>query len=86
MELQKVEYDFKFYKQCVNVLPSHPCSLGSSEVAAEALEVWRWYLATLRSLRHSIESEMQKVIQHDSVAARQEDRKLRNQNFSRLGT
>lgn len=43
------------------VLPFHPSSVGSSEVAAEALEAWRWYLATLRSLPHSIEPEMQKV-------------------------
>lgn len=29
---------------------------------AEALEAWRWYLTTVRSLPHSIESEMQKVL------------------------
>lgn len=106
MELQKVEYDFKFYKLDMAadvkmlilsegksnilpadiVLPFHPSSVGSAEVAAEALEAWRWYLATLRSLPHSIEPEMQKVIENDLVAARQEDRKLGTQDFSRLLT
>ncbi|XP_028958164.1 mini-chromosome maintenance complex-binding protein-like isoform X2 [Malus domestica] len=106
IELQKVEYDFKFYKldmpadiQMVvlsegksNILPAdvvlpfHPSSVASVEVTAEALEVWRWYLATLRSLPHSIESEIQKVIENDLVAARQEDRTLGTQDFSRLLT
>lgn len=43
------------------VLPFQPSSVGSSEATAEALEAWRWYLATIRSLPHSIEPEMQKV-------------------------
>lgn len=44
------------------VIPFQPTSVDSSEVvAAEALEAWRWYLATVKSLPHSIESEMQKV-------------------------
>lgn len=44
------------------VIPFQPSSVGSSEtVSAEALEAWRWYLTTLRSLPHSIDSEMQKV-------------------------
>ncbi|XVF81935.1 hypothetical protein PTKIN_Ptkin16aG0002400 [Pterospermum kingtungense] len=42
------------------VVPFQP-SLESSEIpVAEALEAWRWYLATLRSLPHSIGPEMQK--------------------------
>ncbi|KAK9282820.1 hypothetical protein L1049_011043 [Liquidambar formosana] len=104
LELQKVEYDFKFYKMEMaadvqllilsegksNILPAdlvipfQPCSVGSSEtVAAEVLEAWRWYLATLRSLPHSIELEMQKVVENDLVAARQADRTLGSQDFSR---
>jgi len=44
------------------VIPFQPSSVGSSEVvAAQALEAWRWYLATVKSLPHSIDSEMQKV-------------------------
>lgn len=44
------------------VIPFQPSSVGSSEtVPTEALEAWRWYLATLRSLPHSIDSELQKV-------------------------
>ncbi|XP_050155330.1 mini-chromosome maintenance complex-binding protein-like [Malus sylvestris] len=106
IELQKVEYDFKFYKLDMpadiqmlvlsegksNILPAdvllpfHPSSVASAEVTAEALEAWRWYLATLRSLPHSIDSELQKVIENDLVAARQEDRTLGTQDFSRLLT
>ncbi|CAN6565289.1 unnamed protein product [Malus baccata var. baccata] len=106
IELQKVEYDFKFYKLDMPadiqmlvlsegksnilpadvVLPFHPSSVASAEVTAEALEAWRWYLATLRSLPHSIDSELQKVIENDLVAARQEDRTLGTQDFSRLLT
>uniref|UniRef100_A0A5B7BBM3 Putative mini-chromosome maintenance complex-binding protein n=1 Tax=Davidia involucrata TaxID=16924 RepID=A0A5B7BBM3_DAVIN len=104
MELQKVEYDFKYYKMEMAVdvqllvlsegksnilpadlvLPFHPSSVGSSEIVdPEALKAWRWYLATLRSLPHSIESEMQKVVEDDLVAARQADRSLGSRDFSR---
>ncbi|KAH7537667.1 hypothetical protein FEM48_Zijuj03G0117200 [Ziziphus jujuba var. spinosa] len=69
------------------VIPFQPSSVGSSEtVSAEALEAWRWYLTTLRSLPHSIDSEMQKVIENDLVEARQADRSLGGQDFSRLLT
>ncbi|CAN6569080.1 unnamed protein product [Malus baccata var. baccata] len=106
IELQKVEYDFKFYKLDMPadiqilvlsegksnilpadvVLPFHPSSVASVDITAEALEAWRWYLATLRSLPHSIEPEIQKVIENDLVEARQEDRTLGTQDFSRLLT
>lgn len=44
------------------VVPFRPSAVNSAEaVVAEALETWRWYLATARLLPHSIESEMQKV-------------------------
>ncbi|XP_059627903.1 mini-chromosome maintenance complex-binding protein isoform X2 [Cornus florida] len=69
------------------VLPFHPSSAGSSvSVDAEELKAWRWYLATLRSLPHSIEPDMQKVVEDDMVAARQADRSLGSQEFSRLLT
>ncbi|KAH7841269.1 hypothetical protein Vadar_027775 [Vaccinium darrowii] len=104
LELQKVEYDFKYYKMEMttdvqllvlsegksNILPAdlvvpfRPISVGSPEmVDAEALKAWRWYLASVRSLPHSIEPEMQKVVEDDMVAARQADRTLGSQDFSR---
>lgn len=44
------------------VVPFRPSSVAScGVVAAETLEAWRWYLATVRSLSHSIDSDMQKV-------------------------
>ncbi|XWS74486.1 hypothetical protein CRYUN_Cryun01aG0002200 [Craigia yunnanensis] len=66
------------------VVPFQPSSLESSEIpVAEALKAWRWYLATVRSLQHSIGSEMQKVVEDDLVAARQADRSLGSRDFSR---
>lgn len=51
-----------------NILPAdlalrfHPLSVGSLGIVdEETLNVWRWYLATLKSLPHSIGEEMQKV-------------------------
>ncbi|KAI8029029.1 Mini-chromosome maintenance complex-binding protein [Camellia lanceoleosa] len=104
MELQKVEYDFKYYKMEMEadvqllilsegksnilpadlVLPFRPLSVESCEIGdAEALKAWRWYLASLKSLPHSIEPDMQKVVEDDLVAARQADRSLGSQDFSR---
>ncbi|KAK3230044.1 hypothetical protein Dsin_001925 [Dipteronia sinensis] len=66
------------------VIPFQPSSADSIDaVPTEALEAWRWYLATVRSLPHSIETEIQKVIENDLVAARQADRSLGSQDFSR---
>ncbi|KAL4342589.1 hypothetical protein GQ457_08G010140 [Hibiscus cannabinus] len=66
------------------IVPFQPSALETSEIpVAEALEAWRWYLATVRSLPHSIGSEMQKVVEDDLVAARQADRSLGSQDFSR---
>ncbi|KAL5569627.1 hypothetical protein UlMin_026202 [Ulmus minor] len=104
MEVQKVEYDFKYYKMEMAadiqllifsegksnicpadlVLPFRPSSVGSSEASTEALEAWRWYLTTLRSLPHSIDLETQKIIENDLVEARKADRSLGSQDFSRL--
>ncbi|KAL9313778.1 hypothetical protein ACSQ67_019230 [Phaseolus vulgaris] len=107
MELQEVEYDFKYYKMDMktdaqllvmsegksNILPAdvivpfQPSTLSYSEaVTPEVLEAWRWYLATVRQLTHSIEPEMQKVVERDLVAARQADRTLSPQDLSRLVT
>lgn len=44
------------------VVPFQPSAVNATEaVVGEALDAWRWYLATVRQLPHSIESEMQKV-------------------------
>lgn len=44
------------------VVPFQPSSVRSTEVSStESLDAWRWYLATVRSLPHTIEQEMQKV-------------------------
>lgn len=66
------------------IVPFQPSLVSSSEFAdAETLEAWRCYLATVRSLPHSIHPEMQKVVENDLVAARQADRTLGSQEFSR---
>ncbi|KAK9059703.1 hypothetical protein SSX86_020407 [Deinandra increscens subsp. villosa] len=52
-------------------------------VDEETLNAWRWYLATLRSLPHSIGTDMQKVVEDDMVASRQADRNLGTEDFSR---
>ncbi|KAG8473879.1 hypothetical protein CXB51_035974 [Gossypium anomalum] len=66
------------------IVPFQPSCLESTEMpVAEALEAWRWYLATVRSLPHSIGSEIQKVVEDDLVAARQTDRSLGSRDFSR---
>lgn len=66
------------------IVPFQPSCLESTEIpVAEALEAWRWYLATVRSLPHSIGSEIQKVVEDDLVAARQMDRSLGSRDFSR---
>ncbi|KAM7494732.1 hypothetical protein LguiB_029341 [Lonicera macranthoides] len=66
------------------VLPFRPSSVDSCEIVdAEALKACRWYLATLRSLPHSIGPDMQKVVEDDLVAARQADRSLGSEEFSR---
>ncbi|XP_027110645.2 mini-chromosome maintenance complex-binding protein [Coffea eugenioides] len=69
------------------VLPLRPSSVDCyGDVDPELLKAWRWYLATMRSLPHSIEQEMQKVVEDDLVAARQADRSLGSQELSRLLT
>ncbi|PIA58028.1 hypothetical protein AQUCO_00500154v1 [Aquilegia coerulea] len=104
VELQKVEYDFQFYKMEMPtdvqvlilsegksnilpadlVLPFQPSAVGSSvNAGTEALQAWRWYLATLRLSAHDLDPDMQKVIEDDLVAARQEDRSLGSKDFSR---
>ncbi|KAJ8552907.1 hypothetical protein K7X08_020300 [Anisodus acutangulus] len=107
LELQKVEYDFTYYKMDMPtdiqllilseeksnilpgdlVLPFRPSLVDAVQDAeTQVLQSWRWYLATMRSLSHSIEQEIQKVVEDDLVAARQADRSLSSLDFSRLLT
>ncbi|XP_074287149.1 mini-chromosome maintenance complex-binding protein [Silene latifolia] len=104
-ELQKVEYDFQYYKMEMPadvqllilsegksnllpadlVLPFQPASTMSSETVDETvLQAWRWYLANLRLLDHTISPEMQLVVENDLVAAKQADRSLGASDMSRL--
>ncbi|CAN1297636.1 Mini-chromosome maintenance complex-binding protein [Linum perenne] len=106
-ELQKVEYDFTYYKMDMSadvqllilsegksnilpadiILPVRPTDVCFPEaVSTEVLEAWRWYLATMRTMPHSIESEMQEVVEKDLVAARQADRSIGSEEFSRMLT
>ncbi|KAK2982427.1 hypothetical protein RJ640_026270 [Escallonia rubra] len=69
------------------VVPFCPISVDSCEIVdVEILNLWRWYLAILKTWPHSIDSEMQKVVEDDLVAARKADRSLGSQDFSRLLT
>lgn len=44
------------------IVPIRPSATICLEaVASETLEAWRWYIATVRQLPHSFESETQKV-------------------------
>lgn len=44
------------------ILPFRPSSFVSASVEdGEMLKAWRWYLATMKSLPHSIEPNLQKV-------------------------
>ncbi|XP_077239151.1 E2F target protein 1 (ETG1) [Tasmannia lanceolata] len=66
------------------VLPFRPNVVSSiAHPTSEELQAWRWYLASQRSLLHTIEPEMQKIVEDDMVAARQEDRSLGCEDFSR---
>ncbi|KAG7569927.1 Mini-chromosome maintenance complex-binding protein [Arabidopsis thaliana x Arabidopsis arenosa] len=69
------------------VLPFQPSQVNSLEVITpETAEAWRCYLATCKSLPHSIGQELQQVVENDLVAARQTDRSLGSQDLSRLLT
>lgn len=44
------------------VLPFHPCSVDPTvDVDQDLLKAWRYYLASTKSLPHSIDPNMQKV-------------------------
>ncbi|VVB02908.1 unnamed protein product [Arabis nemorensis] len=68
------------------VLPFQPSQLNSLEIITpETAEAWRYYLATCKSLSHSIGQELQQVVENDLVEARQTDRSLGSQDLSSYG-
>nr|VDD15795.1 unnamed protein product [Brassica oleracea] len=69
------------------VLPFQPSQVNPLQVITpETAQAWRCYLATCKSLSHSIGQELQQVLENDLVAARQTDRSLGSQDLSRLLT
>lgn len=66
------------------VLPFQPSQVNPLQVITpETAQAWRYYLATCKSLSHSIGQELQQVLENDLVAARQTDRSLGSQDLSR---
>ncbi|XP_047334713.1 mini-chromosome maintenance complex-binding protein [Impatiens glandulifera] len=66
------------------VLPFRPTCLSSyKNIDGENINLWRWYLTSLRSLPYSIDSAMQKTLEDELVAARQADRTIGSLEFSR---
>lgn len=69
------------------VLPFQPTQVNPLQVITlETAQAWRCYLATCKSMSHSIGQELQQVLENDLVAARQTDRSLGSQDLSRLLT
>lgn len=66
------------------VLPYRPIS-DAGALSASPLEKqqWRLYLSTSKSFDHTIEASMQQVVEDDMVAARQDDRSVGTEVFSR---
>lgn len=51
------------------VVPFQPNAISSStNVTPELLESWRWYLAEMKSIPHSIEPDLQKVKQMKTMS------------------
>ncbi|KAL5228435.1 hypothetical protein ABZP36_016700 [Zizania latifolia] len=65
------------------IVPFRPSSVPAVNVSAEELESWRWYLATVRSLPQSTESETYQMIQDEMVSAMRDDRSLGCSELSR---
>ncbi|XP_020575358.1 mini-chromosome maintenance complex-binding protein [Phalaenopsis equestris] len=69
------------------VLPFRPTSFVSvKQASTEELHAWRWYLATVRSLPYSNESQVQQMLQDEIVSAMREDRSLGYNDLNRLLT
>lgn len=66
------------------VLPYRPTS-DAGPLSASPLEKqqWRLYLSMAKSFDHTIEAAMQQIVEDDMVAARQDDRSIGTEVFSR---
>ncbi|KAH9292375.1 hypothetical protein KI387_042437, partial [Taxus chinensis] len=66
------------------VVPYTPTS-DSSPLSASQLDKqqWRLYLSTMKSYEHTIEAAIQQVVENDMVTARQQDRSIGPEVFSR---
>lgn len=65
------------------IVPFRPSSVPAVHASSEELESWRWYLATIRSLSQSTESETYQMIQDEMVSAMRDDRSLGCSELSR---
>lgn len=66
------------------VLPYRPTSdVGPLSASPLEKQQWRLYLSTTKSFDHTIEAAMQQVVEDDMVAARQDDRSIGTEVFSR---
>ncbi|KAG8053372.1 hypothetical protein GUJ93_ZPchr0001g32208 [Zizania palustris] len=65
------------------IVPFRPSCVPGVNASAEELESWRWYLATVRSLPQSTESETYQMIQDEMVSAMRDDRSLGCSELSR---
>lgn len=66
------------------VLPYRPTSdVGPLSASPLEKQQWRLYLSMTKSFDHTIEAAMQQVVEDDMVAARQDDRSIGTEVFSR---
>ncbi|KAF0920336.1 hypothetical protein E2562_034803 [Oryza meyeriana var. granulata] len=65
------------------IVPFRPSSVPAVNANSEELESWRWYLATVKSLSQSTETETYQIIQDEMVSAMQDDRSLGCSELSR---
>ncbi|KAB8080098.1 hypothetical protein EE612_000447 [Oryza sativa] len=65
------------------IVPFRPSSVPVVNASSEELESWRWYLATVRSLPQSTETDTYQMIQDEMVNAMRDDRSLGCSELSR---
>jgi hypothetical protein len=65
------------------IVPFRPSSVPAVNASSEELESWRWYLATVRSLPQSTETDTYQMIQDEMVNAMRDDRSLGCSELSR---
>uniref|UniRef100_A0A0A9GD78 Mini-chromosome maintenance complex-binding protein n=1 Tax=Arundo donax TaxID=35708 RepID=A0A0A9GD78_ARUDO len=65
------------------IVPFRPSSVPTVNSGSEELESWRWYLATVRTLPQSTETDTYQLIQDEMVSAMRDDRSLGCSELSR---